>query len=58
MTNKSASGPHGRSLYAIDAMTSLSMWEKAGSLCPGGYEPLIQPRRSGVIDWEMSIECR
>ncbi|WP_429498795.1 hypothetical protein ACQUFY_05730 [Robbsia andropogonis] len=57
MTNKSSTGPHGRPVYAIDAMSSASMWDKAGKLCPNGYNTLIPPHRSSLIDWEMSIEC-
>jgi len=58
MTNTSHTGPNGKPVHYIDAMTSAAMWDKAGSMCPNGYNVLMGPQRSTAIDWEMSIECR
>lgn len=58
MTNTSKTGPHGRPVHYIDAMTSASMWDKAGSLCPNGYNVLMGPQRTTWLDWELSIECQ
>ncbi|AUT65785.1 hypothetical protein [Paraburkholderia terrae] len=58
MTSTSQTGPNGRPVHHIDAMTSASMWDKAGSLCPNGYNIVMQPQETSSVDWEMAIECK
>lgn len=58
MTSTSKTGPNGRPVHYIDAMTSAKMWDKASSLCPNGYNILMGPQRTTELDWEISIECK
>lgn len=58
ITSSSKTGPNGRPVHYIDAMTSAAMWDKAGNLCPDGYNILMGPQRTSQVDWEMSVECK
>lgn len=58
MTSTRKTGPNGRPVHYIDAMTSATMWDKASSLCPNGYNILMGPQRTTDVDWGISIECK
>jgi hypothetical protein len=57
ITSSSQSGPHGRPVHYIDGMTAAVAYDKAGALCPAGYDILGNPGQTSVVDYEMTVEC-
>lgn len=57
MTSTAPTDLNGHPVHHIDAMTSASMWDKAGSLSPNGYN-FMAPQETSGGDREMAIECK
>lgn len=58
MTSGSQTGPNGRPVHYIDGMSARAAYDKAGQLCPGGYQILGNPQQTSVMDYEMTVECK
>lgn len=58
ITSGSSTGPNGRPVHYIDGMSAGVAFNKAGELCPNGYDILGEPKQTSIIDYEMTVECR
>jgi hypothetical protein len=50
MTSTTPTGLNGHPVHHIDAITSASMWDKAGSLSPNGGNILLAPQETSGVD--------
>jgi len=58
ITSSAKTGPNGRPVHFIDAMSAGTAYNKAAALCPSGYAILGEPRQISIMDYVMTIECK
>ena len=58
MTSSHDSGPNGKPVHYIDAMSAGTAFSKASQLCPRGYTILGDPKQTTPLDYVMTIECK
>lgn len=57
ITSSADSGPDGRPVHFIDAMSASVAYQRAAEFCPHGYKLLGEPRQTTLVDYVMTIEC-
>lgn len=54
----SATGPHGRPIFTVEAPYASMLFKKATEVCPAGYEFVTPPMQDGGGAHHATVECK